>query len=375
MFHTHRIKKGFAGEGGGRMKKRGLWRVLVLAAAAALCAVMAYISRGEERAETGRLVLWYAEADFSPAVMQALLDRCQAETGLHIEATGFADEQALGKAFENARPDLLFCNHFRAASLAERENLIRLPQTRAFPEALKTAGEEIGSSFFPIGGRLPLLLVNPSLCEARFDTLEALLCAEGMTPFLASDDWAELLFTAALSEGCWMQGDPAADAGNGTYQRLFNLLAAAAFAGRLLPAAEAAEYVRQGLVPCAVVPSTELAGLAEAGLQVALLPLPEGGEPLYPAELMGFALLKGADLHAADRFAAWLYGDARDSAAALAAGLVPVHAGAEAQNTVEESLAAFAMGGRICFLAPDTAFYANRAACEARLGTALDLLA
>ena len=40
-----------------------------------------------------------------------------------------------------------------------------------------------------------------------------------------------------------------------------------------------------------------------------------------------------------------------------------------------QSLADFAMGGTVCFLAPDTVFYSNRAAFEQRIAAALDLLA
>ena len=329
------------------MKKRRLRRVLILAAAALLCLGMVLFSRSRDREVTGRLTLWYTEADFSPTVMADLLARCRADTGLRIEATAFPDEQALGLAFEEGKPDLLFCNHFRAARLSELGGLSPLPGERAFPETLSAAGSEIGSAFFPIGGRLPLLLVNTGLTDENLDSLEDLLDA-GEGPFLASDDWADLLFTAALSKGCWMQGLMEADAGNDVYRSLFNTMAAAAFRGCLVPTKAAAEYVRQGMIPCAVVPSTELAGLSGDTLQLRLLPLPEGGG---------------------------LYSGMQDSALALSAGLVPVHAGAPARSAAEKSLADFAMSGTVCFLAPDTVFYSNRAAFEPRIAETLDLLA
>ena len=356
------------------MKKRGLRRVLILVAAALLCLGMVLFSRGRETAETGRLTLWYAETDFSPEVMTALLARCRTDTGLRIEATAFPDEPALGKAFEESRPDLLFCNHFRAAGLFERGSLSSLPGERDFSETLASAGTEIGSAFFPLGGRLPLLLVNTALTDRSLECLEDLLSA-GEGPFLASNDWADLLFTAGLSKGFWMQGVTEADTGNEVYRSLFNTLAEAAFRGRLLPSKAAAEYVRQGLIPCAVVPSTELAGLNGDTLKLRLLPLPAGGERLHPAELMGFAVMEGCYLPAAERFVDWLYSGVQDSAVALSAGLVPVHAGAPTRSEAEKSLADFAMGGTVCFLAPDTAYYANRAAFEQRIATALDLLA
>ena len=360
------------GRGDLPMKKRRLRRILILAAAVLLCLGMVLFSRSREREATGRITLWYTEADFSPAVMANLIARCRTDTGLRIEARAFPDEQTLGLAFEEGRPELLFCNHFRAARLSE--NLSPLPEERAFPETLSSAGQEIGSAFFPIGGRLPLLLVNTELTDESVDSLEDLLDA-GEGPFLASDDWADLLFTAALSKGCWIQGLMEADAGKDVYRSLFNTLAAAAFRGRLVPTKAAAEYVRQGMIPCAVVPSTELAGLSGDSLQLRLLPLPEGGERLHPAELMGFAVLEGCYLPAAEQFVDWLYSDGQDSVLALSAGLVPVHGGAAARSAAEKSLADFAMSGTVCFLAPDTVFYSNRAAFEQRIAAALDLLA
>ena len=331
------------------MKKRWTRRVLILALAAALCLAMVSVTRVKERASTGRLTLWYAQEDFSPAVMGDLLARCRAATGLRIEATAFPEEESLGAAFENNRPDLLFCNHIRAASLAERDNLSGLPEALPFSESLRTAGEEIGTSFFPIGGRLPLLLTHTT---ESFETLEALLTAEGERPVLAGSCWSDLLFTACLSRGYWMQGVPETDGRYAVWQELFN-----------------------SLVPCAIVRSTELAGLTGDGLSLRLLPLPEGGEALYPGELMGFAVMEGAHLPAVQRFITWLFSGAEDGSAALAAGLVPVHAGAPARSAAEKSLADFAMGGTVCFLAPDSAYYANRAAFEQRIAPALDLLA
>ena len=354
------------------MKKRWTRRVLILALAAALCLAMVLVTRVKERASTGRLTLWYAQEDFSPAVMGDLLARCRAATGLRIEATAFPEEESLGAAFENNRPDLLFCNHIRAASLAERDNLSGLPEALPFSESLRTAGEEIGTSFFPIGGRLPLLLTHTT---ESFETLEALLTAEGERPVLAGSCWSDLLFTACLSRGYWMQGVPETDSRYAVWQELFNSLAAAAFEQRLFPTKDAAAYVRQGSVPCAIVRSTELAGLTGDGLSLRLLPLPEGGEALYPGELMGFAVMEGAHLPAAQRFITWLFSGAEDGSAALAAGLVPVHAGAPERNGIEKSLMEIAMSGSVCFLAPDTAFYQNRAACEQRIAAALDLIA
>jgi len=356
------------------MKKRWLWRILILAVAAALCVGMVYFSRGEAPKSGGSLTLWYVEDDCAPAVMRSLLERCRKETGILVEETAFADEKALGEAFDNGKPDLLFCNHFRAASLAQRGKLSPLSAPRAFSESLKTAGEEIGSSFFPIGGRLPVLLTNTTLNSESYETLEALLTAAGTQPFVLADDLSDLLFAAALSEGHWIKGEPEADKADYVFVSLYNMLAESAFLGGLRPMEAAADYVRQGMIPCAITRSTALAGADEPDLRVSLPPLPEGGTRLYPAELMGFALMEGIYMPSAESFVEWLYSGTEDSAAALSAGLVPIHTGAPGENGIEKSLAAFAQSGLVCFLAPDTEFYLNRADWEPRLRTALDLL-
>ena len=88
------------------MNKRWLWRILILAAAAALCAGMVFVSRGEAPKSAGSLTLWYMQEDCAPMVMQALLESCRRDTGLRVEATAFSDEKSLGEAFENGKPDL-----------------------------------------------------------------------------------------------------------------------------------------------------------------------------------------------------------------------------------------------------------------------------
>ena len=356
------------------MNKGWLRRVLILVAAAAVCLALGLSARKQE-VQTVSLRLWYAETDCAPSQMAAILERCRRETGLRIEARGFSDEYALGDALESEQPDLLFCNHIRAASLYAREKLGSLAQQRPFSPSLRTAGEGIGTSFFPLGGRLPLLVTNTALTDGDFDSLEALLEEAGETPFLVSDDWAELLFTLSLSKGCWMQGVETEDAKNPVYREVYNAVAEAVFRGGLVPTEQALAYVRQGQVPCAVVPSTELAGLTEEGLAVRLLPLPEGGEALYPAELMGFALLKDANTVLAGDFLDWLYAGIQDSETALALGLLPINTGAPGQSAAERALTEFAQSGLVAFLAPDTAFYANRAECEKHLRQALDLIA
>ena len=347
-------------------------RVLILLFALLLCLVMARVSFTGQRESTGSFSLWYSEADCPGAVIDSLLALCRSETGLRIAARGFADEQALGAAFENARPDLLWCSQLRAGTLSENGHLCPLEESLPIPDAF--AAETADGTFFPLGIRLPLLLVNTALTGADFDHLEALLEAGDGKAFLASGDWAELLHTAAFSRGYVLRGDLDADLQNSAARDLFNALAGAAFRGALVSSENAAEYVRQGLVPCAVVRSDALAGLTGKNLAIRLLPLPGGGEVGYPAELMGFALLEGGDRENAAVFLRWLYDTTSGSRAALSAGLVPLTADAAGQSAMEKAIAGLG-AAPFRFGTADSAYYANRAQLESRLRAALDLLA
>jgi hypothetical protein len=342
---------------------------LILAAAAVLCLLMARFAGNSQRDMRGSLTLWYAETDCPQTVMDGFAAVCRGESGIGIRAVAFADEDALGDAFENERPDLIFCSHFRAGSLAERGRLAGVQNSTD-----AETGEWIGRAFFPIGARLPLLLTNTALADGKIENLEALLSADD-TAVLASNDWAELLFTAMYAYGRAMQGIPEADREDGVYRRLYNTLAEAAFRGALVLTGEATvDYVRQGLVPYAVVRSTEVAGLRDEKLSVSLLPLPKDAQLLYPAELMGFAVLEGNDAGSTEIFLSWLSGGTQGAAASLAAGLVPLNTSVSGKSAIEKTLVEIAKSGELRYPTMDTVFYDRRAACERQLQEALDLL-
>ena len=344
--------------GAGHVNQNRLRRVLILMTAALLCLVMARVSYGGERAGTGRLTLWFSLTDCPQNVMESLLSSCFRDTGLRVEATGYPDEDALGAAFESGRPDLLYCAQSRAVLLGG---------------GVATDSDAPGTDFHAIGSRVPLLAVNTTLTDADFESIEALLeAADTDTPFLAGGCWADLLYAALSSEGETMLGDPEQDAKNAAWAELYNRLALASFRGGLAVCENAAEYVRQGLVPCAVVYSSSAAGMKGEGFALRPLPLPEGGETRYPAERMGFAVLDRADAQATELFLRWL--DGRGAETAGAAGLVP-DGGAQADTAPGRTLAELSSRGALYW--PDTAepFYRNRASCERALREALDLLA
>ena len=361
------------------MKTRRLWRWVLIAVAVLTCVGIAAFTRVRPPERAQSITLWYTGTDCPEELMESLLAACRQETGLWVEGVCFADEAALGAAFETGRPDLLYCSHIRASQLDGREKLAAIASPLPVPEKLEGLRPGVGVSFFPVGSRLPLLLVNTALCDAAFPDFETMLSAVGKKPSLGSDCWAEALYAACAAKGYAMAGIPAEDGQNETYAALYNLIAGAAFRGGLIADENAADRVRRGELPCAVVRSTEIAAIPrnDGTFRALPLPLPKGGETVYPAELMGFALLGGADTEAAEGFLQWLW-QGRGHEMALAAGLVPIaeaYTGAGRDSAFGELLAELAEPGRLCWPDAGETFFQNREACERSLRETLDLLA
>ena len=357
--------------------KRRLFTALAAVVLAALLSLALYRFTPVSRQAHGSLTLWYTERDCPSPVMEALLADYRAETRRVVLATAFPDEQALADAFEGGRPDLLFCSQLRAWDLNERERLSAPEGLPPLPESVEGV---IPPGFRPVGGRLPVLLYDPAALPAAPESLEALLdqAGEAGTPYLTADSWAALLYEGMLSLGQELHGSLELDVTNKNYVRLYNKLAEAAFSGGLVELSDGPAAVRQGLLPCAAVSSTAAVGQdGEAGAAVSLLPLPQKGERLYAAELMGFALLGERTAEGeAQAFLSWLAIGGRDGALALRAGLAPLTAGAAltAESALERVLLTLTEEGRLRFLDPESDYCQNREALEARLRASLDLL-
>ncbi|MBQ9686056.1 MAG: extracellular solute-binding protein [Oscillospiraceae bacterium] len=325
------------------------------------------------------LTLWYAESECSRAAMTSLLDAYQKETNAVVDAVAFADEAALGAAFASGQPDLLFCSLDRAARMDTLAPLPALSIQNAYADTITDVSPLIaGGSFFPIGARLPLLLVNTALASPDYSSLEALLdaAADNAVPFLGADSWADLLYQGMFSLGRELTGLEKADARDESYRALYNRLAEAAYAGGLARLdADAAAYVRQGLLPCAAVSSTVLAGIHDEALAVRLPPPPVGGRALWSAELMGFVPLNAKSANAA--FLAWLTDGGRAAELALAAGLAPVTDGAAdgTEDDLEALLLSLWQDQRLRYRPAGSDYALNRADCEQSLRRHLDLLA
>lgn len=360
--------------------KHGWLRLAILLIAAGLCAGMFFYTRETPPPKTETLTLWYAEGDCDSAAMESLITRCRKETGIQLQATAYADEEKLGAAFEGLTgrsldaPDLLFCSHVHAVRFEERAGLAEIAAALPVPEMLSDTLPAAGRSFFPIGSRLPVLLVNTTLTDGSFESFEALLAAAGETPFLGCDCAASLLYTEAAAKGISLTGDAAFDMKDGQVSSMYNELALAAFRGGLVLRERAADYVCAGQLACTVTMSATLAGLAGKGLDVRLLPLPAGTDERYPVELMGFALLDGADTAVSERFFQWLW-TGSGAETALAAGMVPFQQIDAGGGELAKCLNAAARNAAIYPLDPDEPWVQNRAALDKWLREALDLLA
>ena len=169
------------------MKRRGLLAGIAALAALAVCLILFWLAPVKTRAE-GELVLWYAGTDCPAEGMDALAARCEKETGLHVEAVGFPDENALADAFAEGRPDLLWCSHVRAYDIDEGEGLVALPET---------AGGISGCG-------LPQVWLQSSICPMKDSDIVLLVggyvrqgAADG-EPAVFSGGQADVLFEGAV---------------------------------------------------------------------------------------------------------------------------------------------------------------------------------
>lgn len=347
------------------MKRRWLLAALAAVVTMLVCLILFFFAPTRRRTES-ELVLWYAEDACSAGWMEQLCARCEKDTGLHVRAVAFADEDALAAAFEDNLPGLLWCSHLRAHDIGQGGVLAPLPEGVSAP--VRSV-----EGFYPLGARLPVLLRDAArLLEAPSD-LEALLTA-GEEKLLAADSWADLLYESMFALGHPLSGRIAADRASRDYVRIYNLLARAAYDGAVVNARPAADCVRRGEAAAAVADSMLLAAEADTELRVDPLPLPAGAEPRYAGVWMGFALTR-PDTETT-LFLQWLSKTDRHTELALSLGLVPFGPGGGAGKTpLETALLAVARSAAVSALEPGCAYLKNRESFEDRLRLSLDLLA
>lgn len=360
------------------MKKKRL--IIIVLMLAVLCALGAFFFLGGRGPlVSGSLRLWYLEQDADSGLLEELAAEynAQLKKGLmSVELCAFENEDALGEAFYNTRPDLLWCGQLKAAQLDGRTTLPQVSLNEGKSRFKNGEGGE-KASFFPYGSRVPLLVTDSARLPTAQRSLEDFLAAateysraEGK-PFFASESYTVLLSFALNSLG---EEYPDGE----SYVRLHNLLARCGYDGVLsYPEAEPLAAVMEGRIPAAVVTGSRLRDLG-AGLSVTTLPIPEGGRAVYPAELMGLTLLcnEGYKHKSAAAFIAWLNADSRPAKIALRSGLVPLSdpGNITAEGPLQELLLGLCRDGSLQIISPDGSYAANYEADEKEFRLGLEFL-
>lgn len=359
------------------MKRRGYAALVGVVLAGLLCLAL-YHYTPASRGVHGSLTLWYSEQDCPRPVMEALLADYRAETRRLVNAKAFPNETALGEAFESGKPDLLLCSHVRAYDLDRREHLAAPGELPPIPASAAEVLPESPGCYWPVGARVPLLLRSAEALPEPPESLEALLrmAGEAGEPIFTATSWSALFQAEMVSLGKEVHGETETDRAEKAYTDFYNALAAAVFAGGVGETAEPVRCVRQGLLRCALVPSTALAGLTGEELLATPLPPAEKGEPVCSAELLGFAFLSDEENAGEARdFLTWLAVGNRNAELALKAGLVPLTAPeGEPETELEALLCELSAGDSLRYLDPDSDYCRNRGALESRLREGLDLL-
>ena len=341
------------------MKKWRLAAAAALIVAFAVCLFLTLSPGGASSANA--LKLWYISGDCSDKALEALVSDYNRRGGKRarpVAVQSFEDEAALGAAFETDIPDLLLCSHAKAVQLDSRTVLARLDADTDVWTQEVSGLDGVGEYFFPLGARVTVLLTNTAKCEAAglptsWDSLEALLdtvqdyAVSSGAAFLAADSYTAVFRGALLSLGA--DFDPAAPSVNSeNYAKIYNALAQCAYNGGLSAAKSSS-----GELPCALARSTALGGGLPSSLSAALAPLPESGNDMHPAELMGIAVLRheNGNSGAAVAFIDWLCGRERLSKLALDSGLVPV---SELGSASDSPLLALYDCGRLAFVDIDS---------------------
>lgn len=369
------------------MKKRLLAGAGLLAAALAAALYFFLFPGGSSQ----QLRLWYVEGDCPAAPLEELVlqyNRQRPRGELKLSLQGFSSEDELAAAFEQSRPELLLCSCDRAASLGSRGQLAELPYSDwgLLPE-IEEALPFAGRSFFPLGSAVPVLACNMAMLDEGgsfppgsledFLSMAAAWKEDNGSAFFSAAEAAPLLAGWSASLGSRLKGQLDRDSVDEGFCRVYNLLAQAAYDGCFAPpAGEAGRLLKQGLLPCVFLSSTEAASLGD-GWGFSALPLPKEGERFYVPDIMGLAVFDtgSGSLSSAAAFISWL-GDNYSCLETLSLGLVPVseNAACSAELPLSRLLMELYQGWKPAVYPPMSSYMERRVEFEAEISRALDLL-
>lgn len=319
-------------------------RLIAVLAAVAVIAGLAYYANSRKDSKRGTVTLWYVKDSVLAEGLRELARSYNSSFSrktLPVETIGFESERELAEAFQTGSPDLVVCSHYSAFNLFERSKLTDIGSALTDPpmyaRTVTSRSGSIGQSFFPVGFSLPVLIANSRLVPrlpasdltAFLETASEYSSLNGRAYF-ACESYADIYYTELLRQGRDFDADP--DKLDKQYLELYNRLASAAFDGSMaIVGKDCAKYTAEGVLPCAVVSSSQLRTLDLSKLTVQDLPSLEGainGDTM--GEAFGLAVTAGGCRSIADiaAFVDWLFSDnrsiklAEDNCLAPAEGLV-----------------------------------------------------
>lgn len=363
------------------MKLRGILAVILAIAIAA--GVYVFISTREDNSR-GMVTLWYEKESPLSGEIEKLAESFNSDIAretLPVELRCFETEEELAEAYETGTPDILLCSHLRAFSLYGREKLTDISGETtfvppAYPKSVQSRSGSIGTSFFPVGMSVPVMLINNSLVSQNsFESFEDVFSAASAytqktgKPFFACDSIAELYYICLLRSGEDFNG--VYDEINSTNRllELYNTFAEATFEGSMAYlGSDASKYFASGAIPCIFTTSAKLRELDSVNYTVCDIPAPSdcaNNDTMGTA--YGFAVTNGGCRSKGDTaaFISWVFSEGRSTQTALDCMLVPA---AEGGNADAGSAAALLVGivknKLISLPAPDSEYISNKQSFE-----------
>jgi len=363
------------------MKLRGILAVILAVAIAA--GVYVFFSTREDNSR-GMVTLWYEKGSPLAGEIEKLAESYNSDMSrntLPIETKCFESEEELAEAYETGTPDILLCSHLRAFSLYSREKLADISGETTFtapeyPKTVQSRNGSIGTSFFPVGMSVPVMVINNSLVsQSSYNSFEDVFSAAADytrktgKPFFACDSIAELYYVCMLRFGEEFNGVFEDINSTNKFLDLYNTFAEATFDGNIAYlGTDGIKYFAEGAIPCVITTSDKLKGIDPDGVTVCDVPAPSGSANTDTmGTAYGFAITNGGCRSKGDTaaFISWVLSNGRSAQAALDCMLVPATEGGNAdEGSFPALLGSILKKELISLPTPDSDYISNRQSFE-----------
>lgn len=337
-----------------------------------LCLLMTGCTAGKA-GESSSVSLWYIRGDS----LEPLISDAAESSGLTLELRPFESMAELSLELQGRRPDLLLCSYEAAATLQEQGMLKSISlEGLDYRSGLCEAYPGFGTGFFPVGASVELLCGREPMDEQSLEGFVERLYERDET--MTADSFSRLISSALMQKDAQLKASRHENASDESYVYFHNLLAEAAFSGRVASYDEgAAELLRQGRVDWALINSAALASTPEEW-HIAPVPAAEGGERKYLADMRGLAYLGNTfdNSAATAKLLKLLLCAGRGRELSLEAGLVPAQSwdGAAQEGELYSALYELYSSWELVYPSPVSGFVMGRQALEDDFRTALSHL-